>query len=72
VADLPWKIYLVVVGLLIGGSTFFIMGFVDLFSVGLFEQGLGFTILGGLMLITGIYYGLKILAFRWARSPEER
>jgi hypothetical protein len=57
---------------MLGGSIFFTWGFIDLFYLGYFSKGLGFSILGGLMLTTGIFYSLKIYAFKNATSPEDR
>lgn len=48
------------------------LGFGLLVDWKIFDAALGFLILGGLMLISGIYYALKILAFKTASSPEER
>jgi hypothetical protein len=37
-----------------------------------YSGGLGFISLGGIILISGIYYFIKIIAFKNAVTPEER
>lgn len=61
-----------VLALLMGGSSFLIWGLVDLLILKIFDEALGFIILGGLMLLSGLFYTFKILAFRCAKTPEER
>jgi hypothetical protein len=72
VSHLPVRIYVVVVALILGGACFLVWGFLNLFLINEFESGLGFTILGSLMSITGIFYLLKIISYRVAKTPEEK
>jgi hypothetical protein len=37
-----------------------------------FQRGLGFSVLGGLMLISGGYYDLKVYAFRFAATEDQK
>jgi len=58
------------IALTIGGIIFLLVGLINIFIVKQFESGLGFSILGGLMLLTGVYYDFKVYAFRCAETED--
>lgn len=58
------------IALTIGGFIFLLWGLIDLFIMKEFSRGLGFSILGGVMLLTGIFYDIKVYAFRSASTED--
>lgn len=70
--SLPCKIYLLCAGLTVGGLIFLVWGLVDIFILKEVERGIGFSVLGGIMLITGIYYDLKLVAYKLAETEDEK